>query len=356
MEEIKLSVLDIEKKYTIDIEEAEYGGSDRNIVQWGKNNDAPVLYKNCYKNSATLKSVIDGSVNYVIGDSIKVNAEYWAKEVNRRGMSMRSFVAHLAMNYFVYGGFAFQVIFNKLGCPAELFALDFGRCRTNKANSKVWYNNKWSKYGTKAEEFDAYGQKFDINHPTQIYYFKGDFTSSVYPLPPYFGAINDVLTEVECSKYSLNSISNGLMAKYVLNFPENNNLTDEQKQGLEDAIRNKFCGSEAPANFLMYWGDGTNRLEVSKIEGDETPERFVAIRDAARQNIFISFRATPLLFGLPNASNGFSTNEYRDSAKLFEKLVIDPVRDSIKEAIDKVTGVENSITITPMTISFDNED
>ena len=107
---IKLSILDVEKKYTYDVEETTY--SDDKLVQWGKNNDAPVLYLNCYRNSASLKSIIDGTVNYVIGDNITVNAEKWAKQVNGRGMTMRQFVAHLAMSYLNYGGLAFQVIYN----------------------------------------------------------------------------------------------------------------------------------------------------------------------------------------------------------------------------------------------------
>ena len=358
MEEIKniqLSVLDIEKKYTYDIEETTY--SDDKLVQWGKNNDAPVLYLNCYRNSASLKSIIDGTVNYVIGDNITVNAEKWANEVNGRGMSMRQFVAHLAMSYLNYGGFAFQVIYNKLGNPVEMYPLDFRKCRVNESKTKVWYSKKnWTKYGTKAEVFDAFNpKKVNLEKPTQIFWFGGDFATSIYPFPPFFGAMADVLTEIECSRYSLNSVSNGFAAKYVINFPENNNLTDEQKKGIEDAIKNKFCGSETDANFMLYWMANGTGIDVKKIEVDDAPEKFIAIKDNARQNIFVSMRATPNLFGLPTATTGFNSQEFSDALKLYEKTVVDPIRDVIKECIDKVTGVEDSITITPISISFNEE-
>ena len=101
-ERIALSVLDIEKKYTYDVDKASYGSD--NIVQWGKNNDANILFRNCYRGSATLKSIIDGSVNFVVGDNIEVNAKAWEEKVNRRGMSMRQFVAALALSYLTYGG------------------------------------------------------------------------------------------------------------------------------------------------------------------------------------------------------------------------------------------------------------
>lgn len=68
---VNLSILDIEDKYTYDYDETVYGSD--NIVSYGKDNNAPILYKNCYQNSATLKSVIDGSVNYILGEEVVVN-------------------------------------------------------------------------------------------------------------------------------------------------------------------------------------------------------------------------------------------------------------------------------------------
>lgn len=351
-ENIKLSVLDIQEKYSTDISETIYGIDQ--IVQWGPDNNAPILYRNCARQSATLKSIIDGSVNYVLGDDVVVNAALWKEKVNRRGMTMRQFVANLALSYFTYGGYAFQIIYNKLMVPVELIPLDFSKIRTNESGSKVWYSKKnWTKWSQKGECYSAYNPKtIDPENPTQIYYFKGDFTDAVYPRPVWYGALTDVLTEIECSKYSLNSVSNGFQARYVMNLPEANNLTDEQRQGFEEAIKNKFCGSEAPSNFLIYWSDdGTKKIEVSKIDEDTTSERYIAIKDNARDNIFISMRATPNLFGLPSKTN-FNTQEYQSAFKLFDRTVINPVRDIICEGINKVLG-EKAVEIIPFTINFD---
>lgn len=356
--EIKLSVLDVEKKYIVDPEEYTYG-SDK-MVAWGADNKLPVLYKNCYNQSATLKAIIDGSINYVLGDEVIVNpnASAWAEKVNRTGMTPRQFIAVMSFNYFVYGGMAVQVIYNKLGLPVELFPLDFGMCRINEAGTKVYFSKNWTKYQTKSKEYDVFNPKhIDMDNPTQILYFKGDFTSSVYPLPPFGGAVYDVLTEIECSKYSLNTVARGFSAKYVFNFPETTNLTDEQKEGIETAIKNKFCGSDNNSNFMLYWRNSVDDqgISIEKIESDDTPERFIAVKDNARTNIFVSMKATPVLFGLPNASNGFSTNEYRDSYKLYLKSVINPLQDIILEMFSKITGIKDGITITPFAITFDEQ-
>lgn len=352
---IQLSVLDVEKKYIVDPEEYTYG-SDK-MVAWGADNNLPTLYRNCYNQSATLKSIIDGTINYILGDEVVVNdsAAAWRERVNRSGMSMRQFIAKTAFNYLVYGGFAVQVIYNKLGQVVELFPLDFSRCRTNETGTKVWYAKKWSKYQTKADCYDAFNPRnVDFKNPTQIFFYKGDVTSYIYPLPPYAGAINDVLTEVECAKYSLNTVANGFAAKYLIQFPEADNLTDEQKQGIEEAIKTKFCGSESDVNFMLYWATSNeSKIEVSKLETDDTPEKYIAIKDNCRQNIFISLRCTPVLFGLPNASNGFSTTEYKDSYKLFQKSVVAPIQDIILEAFSKMTLTEEGVTIVPFAITFD---
>lgn len=355
-DKIRLSVIDTERKYTYEYEEATYGNDS--IVSYGKDNNAPILFKNCYRNSATLKSIIDGTVNYVLGDDVIVNdgAATFAEKINRTGMTMRQFVANIALSYEMYGGFSFQVIYSKLGKVAELFPLDFSRCRTNESGSKIFYSKKnWTKYATKADAYDRFDMsKIDLANPTQIFYYKGDFTSNVYPLPPFYAAIKDILTEIECANYSLNSVSNGFSARYIFNMPEGGNLTDEQKEGIQDAIKNKFCGADADSNFMLYWSDGEKDMTITKIEADSTPERFVAIKDNARQNIYTAMRCTPNLMGLPTATTGFSSQEYASAFKLYNKTVITPIQNIIKEAICKVLG-EDAISFIPFAIKFEEE-
>lgn len=351
--EVKFSVLDTESRFNYEYSENVY--SDKQIVSYGKNNDATTLFFNCYSNSATLKACIDGTVAYILGDEIKVNDEgaKWNESVNKAGMTMRQLIAQIALDYIVYGGFAIQVIYSKLGTICELYPMNFAKCRTNESGTKIFYNKKgWSKWAAKSQEFDCFNrEKFAQCNYTQVLYFKGDFTKSVYPLPSWYGALNDVMTEIECSKYSLNSISNGFMARYILQFPNSGNLTDEQQEGIENAIKTKFCGSETESNFMMYFSPNTDMLQIDKIEDDSTPEKYIAIKDNARSNIFTSMRVTPMLLGLYQ-STGWNTQEYSDSFKLFQKTVIQPYQDAIIEQLEKIIG-KNTIEIVPFTIKFE---
>ena len=353
---IELSVLDTEVRFNYEYDENIYGAD--NIVSYGKDNDAPNQFKYCYMNSATLKSVVDGSVNYILGEEVVVNDEgaTFKDKVNRNGMTMKDIVAKAALSYQTYGGFAIQVIYNKLGVPVELFPLDFSRCRLNEKGDKVFYSKKnWSKYGTKAEVYDIFNlKKINIEKPTQILYVKGDFTNNVYPLPEWFGAMRDVLTEIEASKYALNSISNGFSARYLINLPDGAGMDNTQREAIEEAIKNKFCGTDTDTNFMIYYADGADRVEINKIESDDANERFISIKDNARSNIYTAMRCTPNLMGLPTATTGFNSQEYSSVFKLYQKSVIQPIQDKIVKAINGVIG-DNAISIIPFQIIFDEK-
>lgn len=356
---IRLSVIDTEKRYSVpDYTESVYSSSQ--IVSYGKDNDLPILLRNCYRGSATLKSIIDGYIPYILGKEIYVNDKIakFEKQVNDKGLTMRQFLASLSLDYMIYGGYAFQVILSKMGTKAALYPLDFSKARTNESGSVVYYSKKnWSKYGTKSEEYPRYNP--DKKYPTSIFYFKGDFTKNVYPLPTWYGAMYDVLTEIECSKYSLNSVSNGFSAKYIINLPNAANLTKEQKDIINGEIRQKFCGSDTDSSFMLYFSSNDKAgITVQKVDSDDATERFIAIKDNCRSNIYTALRCSPLLMGLP-AQNGFSTTEYRDCFKIFNTCVIAPIQDMLVEALDKVFAAElqgeHAITIEPFSITFEED-
>ena len=102
----------------------------------------------------------------------------------------------------------------------------------------------------------------------------------------------------------------------------------------------------------LYAGE---KIQIDKVESDDSPERFIAIKDNARQNVFVAMRAMPTLFGLPNATNGFSTDEFKDSYKLYQKTVIEPIQDIIVESIGKTMGIDKPIHIQKFDIDFDRD-
>lgn len=353
--QVNLSVVDFEKKYTYDRDEVI--SNSRSFVYWGKDNKYPSILKNLYYNSATLGSIINGTVGYVLGDGVIAadEAAKWKESVNRRGDTLYDIVNSLALDYMIYRGFAIQVIYSKLGTVAEIYALDFNKCRSDEYHRKIYFNKKgWTSYSTKYEVYDAFGEKFDPEHPSQILYFT-DGSRGVYPHPRWEGAIKDVETEIECTNYSLNSIGNGLSARYILTMPSSANLTKEQKEIIEKGIKEKFTGTETSSNFMLYFATGTEELKATAITADEQNEKFTSIKKAARENIFTAFAAVPALFGLMTESKGFSKEEFSSAYKLYFNTQVKPIQKKINNQISKVLGVKNAVVYQPMIITWDEE-
>lgn len=350
--QVNFSIVDIEKKYNYDADEVT---SNRNYVNWGKDNKYPSFLKNLYYNSATLGSIVNGSVGYVLGDGITASedAAKWAEKVNRRNDTLYDIVNSLALDYMLYKGFAIQVIYSKLGTVAEIYALDFSKCRADEYHKKIYYFKKGcSLYSNKYEVYDAFGSKFNPEHPSQILYFT-DGSRGVYPHPKWEGAIIDVLTEIECSKYSLNSIGNGLSARYILSMPSSSNLTKEQKELIEKGIREKFTGTDTSSNFMLYFATGTEEMKATAITSDDQNEKFVEIKKTARENIFTAFSCVPALFGLMSESTGFNEQEFESAYKLYFNTQIKSIQKKINNQVSKVLGVKDAIVFQPLIISWD---
>lgn len=353
--QVNFSIVDIEKKYNYDADEVT---SNRNYVNWGKDNKYPSFLKNLYYNSATLGSIVNGSVGYVLGDGITASedAAKWAEKVNRRNDTLYDIVNSLALDYMLYKGFAIQVIYSKLGTVAEIYALDFSKCRADEYHKKIYYFKKGcSLYSNKYEVYDAFGSKFNPEHPSQILYFT-DGSRGVYPHPKWEGAIKDVLTEIEATRYSLNSIGNGLSARYILSMPSSSNLTKEQKELIEKGIKDKFTGTDTSSNFLLYFASGTEELKATAITSDDQNEKFVSIKKAARENIFTAFSAVPALFGLLTESKGFAQEEFRSAYKLYFATQIKPIQNKINKQVSRALGVENAIIFQPLIIDWEDKD
>ena len=353
---VNLSIIDVEKKYNYDADEVI--SASRSYVNYGKDNKFPNFLKNLYENSATLGSIINGSTNYTIGSGVSAseNAAKWKDSVNRRGDTLYDIVNSIALDYWIYRGFAIQVIYSKLGNVAEIYALDFSKCRVDEYRQKIYYFKKGcTLYSNKYEVYDAFDGKYNPERPTQILYFT-DGSRSVYPKPKWQAAIKDVLTEIEATEYSLNSISNGLSARYILTMPSSSNLTKEQKDLIEKGIKEKFTGSDTPSNFMVYFATGTEELKATPITADEQNEKFTSIKKAARENIFTSMQAVPAIFGLMNETSGFSEQEFKEAFKLYYATQIKPVQAKINKQVSRALGVNNALVFSPMIIDWGDED
>ena len=326
-DKLSFSVFELEKTAMPDGKETVRSGYD--YVSWGKDNRFPNDLYDMYQNSAILQSVINGTADYVFGSGVISAFDV----VNDKYETLEDVVKRCVFDLLIFGGFAIQLMY-KGGKVEAMYWLDFQKCRKSEDEKKVYYSDDWGKYAKKALEYNAWTP--DTDKGTCIFYYKGHKTRGIYPVPMYIGALKSVKISTEISNFHLNNITKGFASNAVISF--NNGEPDEDtKARIEKDVKEKFCGTDNAGSFLLLFNDSKdNACEIAKIQDDKFDLKYDALAKSVKEDIFIAFRATPTLFGLPNENNGFSKQEYLESFELYNKTVVVPLQKDVERAFKSI--------------------
>lgn len=353
--EINLSFLETVAKYSEeDLSAAERWYADDRPVAWGARNTYSNLIQNCWMQSPTLRACASSFSNFVRGNGMTIGdgAAKWRGTVNRYGETLETVVGKMALSQFLYGGWCLQIVYSKMKTVAEIYSVDFSKCRVNTNKTKVFYYPKGCTNYGKYIEYDMLG--FGDGSTTEMAWFNGTSAPTLYPSATWTAALSDVLTEIETSKFSLATVSGGFLAKYVISIPSGGNLSSEQKKLIEDSIKKKFTGSDADSNFMLFFGGADGQeIKVDKIEADNSAESFLAIRDTAKDNIYAACQTSPLIMGM-GQGNTLSTNEFSDAYNIYNRTVIVPVQHMIEDELARVLRVDvDQLKINKFSLDFE---
>ena len=311
-------------------EEVSYSGN--RWVNYGKDNLYPEFLWSLYLNSSTHSAIIDGKVDYIVGEGLVSGDKQKLKLLKR-----------ITFDHQLYGGFALQLVYNSINEISKVIPLDFSRCRVNKDLTKVYYSNKWTRNGGKPVEYDIYDPTNDKPKTTEIYYFRGDKTRSIYPIPSYIGGTQSIETSIEIQNFHLNAIRNNFAVSAIINMV--GDPTDDEREQFSTNLRENFTGTNESSNFLTMWNETKeDAVTITRLETDKADEKFERLSKDVKENIFISHRVVSgALFGLVSESTGFNSTEYQESFKLFNKTVILPTQNLLIDCLTEIYGVEEEI-------------
>lgn len=319
-------------------------------ISYGDKNLYPQYLHDLYENVSTLKSIINGIADYVGGENITINIPEFKERINDEE-TVEDVVRQIAIDLSTYGGFALNILRNKMGNIACIYNLDFRNIRSDKKNTKFYYSDDWAK---------SYGRvktvvypKFDINKKdaNSIFYYKMD-KYSTYPSPAWAGAVVSAEILKHIGEFHLNSLYNGLSSDYVINM--NNGVpSDDVKLEIEEAFNEKFNGfSNASRTMISYNPDLQHKTTVEAIPQNNFIDKYNSLLNTSIKDIYTAFRVAPALFGLPNENTGFNDNDLEQSFKIVNNTVIIPLQKIVKRCFEKIFGEKDVITIEPLTISF----
>lgn len=318
----------------------------KDFFAWGNDNKYPEFLYMLFNESATLQSIINGIVDYVMGNEIKGFKPNPNEEIE-------DVMSKLISDYLIYGVAYVNVIKSMGGGIAEIYWLDSRKTRSNEDNTVFFFSDDWSKsYGrVKTVVLPKYVE--GGSDSSSVIMIKNPTSRQTYPCPLWNGAIKAATIECEIGKYHLSEIVNNFAASAIINF--NNGVPeDSQKDEIEQAINEKFTGSENAGRFLLSFNDNKdNQTTIARLSTDNYADRYNSLEKSVRQQLFTSFRANPNLFGIPTENLGFSQEEYEGAFKLFNRTMVRPIQKMFVRVFDKL-GLK--MVIEPFTLEDNKEE
>ena len=343
---IRLAAINQTVQHTLPTPTEEWNSS-KQFIRWGDDNLYPYYLLDLYRGVTTLRSIVDGAVKYTVGDEVSVDR--FGGKMNRTGETARDLVRKMAFDYWLFGGYALQVIRSNDNKIAELYHLPMQYLRTDKEGEVFYYSEQWEKGGRqKATQYPKFVPKFSEDK-SSVYMFKESHISA-YPEPHYLAAVRACEIERSIDEYHHNSIENGFLGSYIFQF-NNGRPNDEQMAEIERMVREKYSGSANAGNIMLVFNDDKETgMTVERIEQPDFAERYNSLASHCRQQIFSAFHANPNLFGIPTENLGFNNEEYEASFKLFNRTMIQPVQDAIVDSFDYIFSKRVKVTIKPFSI------
>ena len=328
----------------------------KDYISYGDNNLYPQYLYSLYQDVTTLKTVIDGTSNYIAGDDVACNIQGFITSMNRKGDTARNMVKWLARDYMLYGGFSVEVIRNLAGNVSEVYYTDFRNVRTDKKNEAFWYSEDYDKRYVRTTKTLVY-PKYLVNGdaPSSIVYVKND-VGSTYPIPRWSGAIKACEIEKHIDDLHLNSLENGFMPGYIINFLQG--IPDDQtKAEIEKSIYEKFVSTDNAGRVLINFANGEeNATKVEKLDITDFSDRYKSAAERSREQIYCAFQAIPQLFGNMAAATGFNEVEFQKAWDLYNRTVVKDVQRVICDAFDHIFNTKDSMSIKPFSIEDNNDE
>lgn len=315
-----------------------------NWVEYGEDNNYYSFLIDRYTNSTTNSAIINNIARLVYGKGL--SALDASRKPNEYAQMMALFskddIRKIVLDRKMLGQFAVQVhyderhekILKAYHMPVNLLRAE--KCNKDGEIEGYYYSDDWTdvkKYAPK--RIPAFGFSKD---KVEILFSKPySVGMKYYSYVDYQGSLPYALLEEEIADYLINEVQNGFSGTKVVNF--NNGVpTEEQQSMITSKVMNKLTGSRGQKVIVAFNDNAESKTTVDDIPLNDAPEHYTYLSEECLRKIMLGHNVTsPLLFGVAS-SNGFSSNadELKNSAILFDNMVIRPFQEEILEAFDQI--------------------
>ena len=300
--------------------------------------------------SPTNGSIINSYCDLIYGQGLsaknaRTNLEDWTK---LKTILKPKELKKIITDYELFGEASFQVVKTKGKDISSINHIPKNLVVPSVVNEEgdidaYWYSTDWSNTNrTPPEPFSAFGTS---NDAIEIYCISPYKAGKMYfPDPDYISGLQYAEMEEEIANLNINSIRSGLSAGYIINVPDGNSLTDEEKNEFERKIINKLTGSNNASNFVLSFNGRDVEVDIVPFPtNDNVHLQWETLNDTAAQKILTAHRCTtPAIVGIISSSGFSNTAEEMDMGeKQLYKRVIQPKQNDILSALEEVLEFYN---------------
>ena len=288
-----------------------------------------------------------------------VVVQSWAE---LKGILRPSDIKKIIQDAQIFGEFSFQIVKNRDGSLNSITHLpkqmvvpsienDEGEIESYHY-SRNWKKKREEKYNP--QEFPAYSGI--ENKSTEIYVGKEYKPGNEYfGTPDYIAGLQYAEMEEEISNMNVSSIKNGLSAGYIINIPNGESYSDEEKSEFERQVKKKLTASSNASNFIISFNGQDVEISITPFPvNDNVHKQWDFLTKECKSQLMTAHRViSPSLVGLSSTS-GFSSvaDEMDMSEKQTIKRVIAPKQKFVLEAIEDVLftyGINLDLIFLPLT-------
>lgn len=326
----------------------------KNWVLYGKNNE---FYK--YIIERNEGSVTNGAINKSYVDMIYGRGVY-ARDASQYPNQWAAFLSlvkpteirKIIADFQIFGEATIQVVKTKdrkkvagiYHIPKNLVAPSIEN--EDGEIESYWYCKNWEKQSQNPPvEFAAFGTSKD---EIEIYDIKPyNVGCNYFANPDYMAGLPYAKTEEEIANFFLNAIRKGLSAGYIINVPDGQTLTPEEKTDLERQIKAKLTGSPNALTFVINFSSKDAEITVIPFPVNEQQHKqWDFLTAEARQQLMTAHRVvSPMLFGIKDSTGlGNNADELDTAEAQVLKRVIAPKQGYILDALKEIVAM-NGITL-----------
>jgi len=299
-----------------------------------------------------------------IDENISTEAQGFIQNPLNDEYTLIDIVNKLNYDLEIYGGFA-CLIYPSLDNEsiAKIEYMDFRKVRKSINSDDEFYISKdWS--NTRKEcnrpllvkSFDP--DRFDEDEIQLYYYIESNPGSEYYPIPQYSSSLSWIEMDYEISNFHLNSIKNGFMPSFLINFATGI-PTEEEMEAIYDDMNKKFSGSTNAGRLIMTFCEGSDQNPTFQpIETNSSDDKFMMLHDKVSQEILIAHSITnPILFGIKTEGQLGGRTELLESLSIFQSIYIDQkqkIFEKFIEEILRINNIQDEIKFKRYSIDFSN--